>query len=615
MVGARLQRIFLSVLLVGLSCVRVDAAEPQWIRVSSAHFAVLTDAGERKGQLVAYRLEQMRSVFGQLLMRTKLKLPQPLEVVAVQDYGRVAPASNSAPGFFLSGEDRNYIVLNAGDDESWRAVSHPFAHLMLNDNYPPTQGWFDEGFAEYFSSIRLDDKQVQAGGDPDSLSDLLKASAWIPIPELFNTAHDTSNYQEGTQHTLFNAESWMVMHYLLNQNKLGETGTYFGLVENERVPVEQAMQQAYGMTPAQFEQAVKDYFRSLANPIHPFPTPLAPGDVGTSTQQVSDTEARALLGEVMVRVPEHRDQGLLELQGIINQPKLDNAIAHRALAWDHMQKKEFDQATEELSKALERDAADPWTHYYLALVKYHAAQASGQPFKGLSNMMQDLRTVLDWYPEFAEAYSMLGMARVEGGGINSAMESMRAAMLLSPRNQQYVLNMAQIYMAGKKWDAATELLERLKSNPNAQIAQAAERNLADLPTLKKYGMLPQQTVEPAAKAAPAAQAQPKPAKPSAQEQEPESGQSPEPPAEPQPDRRTVRFVKGKLVGVDCAQAPAAVVTVVAGGKTLKLRTEDYQSLLLIGEDRFSCGWKNRSVAVNYKAGGKADGDLVSLELQ
>jgi Flp pilus assembly protein TadD len=369
------------------------------------------------------------------------------------------------------------------------------------------------------------------------------------------------------------------------------------------------------MSPAQFEQAVKEHFRSLVNPVQQFPTPLGPGDVGTSTQQVSDPEARALLGEVLVRMPEHRDRGLLELQGIINQPKLDNAIAHRALAWDHMQKKEFDQATEELSKALEMDAADPWTHYYLALVKYHAAQASGQPFKGLSNMMQDLRTVLDWYPDFAEAYSMLGMARVEGGGINSAMESMRAAMLLSPRNQQYVLNMAQIYMAGKKWDAATELLERLKSSPNPQIAQAAEKNLADLPMLKKYGMLPQQAVEPAEKVAPAPQAQPKPAKPSAPAQEAESGEEPVPPAELQPDRRKMQFAKGKLVSIDCAHAPVAVLTVLAGGKTMKLRTENYKSLLLIGDDSFSCAWANRAVAVNYKAGGKADGDLVSLELQ
>src|SRR5436305_12594527 len=76
--------------------------------------------------------------------------------------------------------------------------------------------------------------------------------------------HDTANYQEGSHNTLFYAESWIVMHNLLNKNKLSETGTYFGLAQNQKMPVEQAIQQAYGMSSSQLEQAVKDYFRSLA---------------------------------------------------------------------------------------------------------------------------------------------------------------------------------------------------------------------------------------------------------------------------------------------------------------------------------------------------------------
>ncbi len=69
------------------------------------------------------------------------------------------------------------------------------------------------------------------------------------------------------------------------------------------------------------------------------------------------------------------------------------------------------------------------------------------------------------------------------------------------------------------------------------------------------------------------------------------------------------------MAVDCSQPPSAVLTVSSGAKVLKLRTEDYKSLTLIGADNFSCEWKSRTVAVNYRAGGKADGDLVSVELE
>jgi hypothetical protein len=70
-----------------------------------------------------------------------------------------------------------------------------------------------------------------------------------------------------------------------------------------------------------------------------------------------------------------------------------------------------------------------------------------------------------------------------------------------------------------------------------------------------------------------------------------------------------------LLAVDCAQAPAAVMMVSVGTKQLKLRTENYKELTLVGADEFSCAWTARTVSVNYRAGGKSDGDLVSVEVQ
>ena len=140
---------------------------------------------------------------------------------------------------------------------------------------------------------------------------------------------------------------------------------------------------------------------------------------------------------------------------------------------------------------MELDGRDPWVHYYLALVKVQSSQITRKPIQGVSNMIQDLVAVVDWNPDFAEAHNMLAMGRLEGGGVHAATDSIKIAIQLSPRNQQYLLNLAQIDLAGKKWDDATALLERLKNSPNPEIAQAARKSLEDLPTLKKYGVLPQ----------------------------------------------------------------------------------------------------------------------------
>src|SRR6266849_3004395 len=525
--------LILSLLCASSLCSRTSArsTEPKWLRINSAHFSVLTDAGDRKGREVVSRLEQMRDIFTQLFRKTKLRLPEPLDVIALrsdEEYIRLAPLRQgrpiSAPGFFLAGEDRNFVVLDLAAEDSWRAASREFARLLLNFNYPPTQDWFDEGFAQYFSSLRLGDNQAQMGGDPmqnrpweqalpgqssavsnspKSFVELLNRP-WLPMPDLFMMRATPSGYPP-----MFYAQSWIVMHYLLTQNKLSEAGAYFGLVEIQKLPVEQAIQQAFGVTTAQFEQTVKDYFHSLswtqppasAKPAnaagstgsaYQFLSVLEAGQVGSSVLDITEAQAQALVAEVMVRLPEHRDQGQKELETVISDPKTENAIAYRGLAWAHLERKEFDQANEELARAMELDGRAPWVRYYMALVKFKAAQTTRKPIQGVSNMIQDLVAVVDWDPDFAEAYNMLAMGRLAGGGVHAATDSIRVAIQLSPRNQQYLLNLAQIDLAGRKWDDATALFERLKNSLNPQIAQAARKNLEDLPTLKKYGVLPQE---------------------------------------------------------------------------------------------------------------------------
>jgi tetratricopeptide (TPR) repeat protein len=651
------------------------AAEPPWLELHSTHFTVITDAGEKKGREVALRFEQMRAVFASLLAKDRLRLPVPLTILALKNdkaFYQMAPLRQgqaiSVPGFFLPGDDQNFIVLNLFEEESWRSVAHDFAHMLLNCNYPPAQGWFDEGLTEYFSSIRVDNKQVAIGSDPElgasfgddllqnqrelrtskSLTEFLGGQVWLSMADLFTMKHDASTYREGTHHTLFYAQSWMVMHYVLNQRKLPETGTYFDLVQNQHVAVEEAIAKAYGMSSAQFEQAVKDYFHSLralftaldaskqagvaanAAQVYQFPVPLGPDDMVISSQPLPETDARALAAEVKVRIPERRELGLKELQALATAgpeshpaPKRSaeenasesnsaigtgNEMAHRVLAWDHIQHGEFDEAAEELANAAALNQHDMWIRYYLSLLKYRIAQSKHLEIQGLANMMQDLRAVLDWYPEFADADDLLGVARMEGGGPVAAMQAERAAIQLSPRNEQYVLHLAEIYLAGKSWEAANALLERLKASDNAQIAAIAREKLGQISNERKYGMS-----SAAGTAAANLTTQKSPFDVLVEDAaERAAAQSK---SEAAPDRRPSQYLKGKLVTVDCSQSPAATLTIASGARTVKLRTGDFKSLLLIGADQFSCEWRDRSVSVNYKAAGQGAGDLVSLEIR
>jgi tetratricopeptide (TPR) repeat protein len=623
-----------------------SSAERHWIRIDSSHFSVLTDGDEKRGHEVAVRFEQMRAVFAQLLMKSRVNITEPIDIIAFKDddgYEQAAPShqgSGLSSGFSVPGEDRTYFVLNLSREESWRTVTSEFARVLLRDNYPPTQAWFDQGFVEYFSSLHLTDTQMRIGGDPNgSLVAQLNKTNWLGLAQLFL---ENPRQLDESQHSLFQAQSWIVLNYLLHQNQLPAIGAYFGLVENEKLTVDDAIQKAFGMSSAQLEQAVKDYFRSLSVEAKstnapsgagaPVSAPVTADMVGTSTHQIPPAEAEALVAEMKLRLPDRREEARKELAAIIEQGNADNAVAHRALAWDLIEQKQYDQAGEELGNALAIDRKDPWTHYYLAICKFQDAQSSGREMRGLANMMQDLHVVLDWDRDFAEAYHLLALAQIEGGGLRAAADSIRAAIERAPRKPGYLLDLARIYEAAKNWDAATALLERLSGNSDPEIANAAKKELHDLPYIKKYGIPPVSASDsppaagasaspvskPSAAPAPNRNSSPgasknrSPSSPSAPEDADEEGSEPSP--GPQIDRRPIQNRKGTLVSVDCSQTPVAILRVSIGARTVKLRAADYKALMLIGADSFSCDWSNRSVSVNYRPGGQADGDLVSLEV-
>jgi hypothetical protein len=677
--------VILLALLFYVPC--ISATEPPWLEIHSTHYTVITDAGEKKGREIALRFEQMRAVFANLLTKDRLNESRPLTILAFKNdssYYRLAPLHQGqpieAPGFLVSGEDQDFVALNGFEEDPWRALAHDFAIRLLNFNYPPAQGWFDEGLAEYFSSIRVDNKEVEIGGDPElqptakedllgnqrethppkSLTELLAAQVWLALPDLFTMKHDPSR-NEGTRHTLYYAESWIVMHYLLHEKKLPETGAYFGLVLNQHLPVEEAIQQAYGMSSAQLEKAVKDYFHSqsgfqaavddarhtTADPNQPspvarsgqtdhFPVPVGPEDSAITSKPLSESDARAMYAAVQARIPERRDFGLKTLRELAMTPTeadrkaeskptkrmgedseqlptnaIGNPTAHRFLAWDAIEHDEFEEGFNEINDAASLNPRDMWLRYYLSAGKYRVARARHTDMMGLANMMLDLKAVLEWNPQMANAYDLLAVARNSGGSSTAALQAEREAMTLCPRNEQYVLHLAEIYVSSRKWDSASSLLDRLKSSGDPQIAAQARDLLMQASTQRKYGV----PANSNGAGQPKYEAQKSPfdvlEEDAAKRDAGENTGTPEAPG----DRRTTKFVKGRLVGIDCSKAPMAILTVHSDQGTLKLRTADYKSLLLIGADDFSCEWRDRQVTANYKSSNAGSGDLVSLEMR
>src|SRR5260370_1185371 len=284
-----------------------------------------------------------------------------------------------------------------------------------------------------------------------------------------------------------------------------------------------------------------------------------------------------------LRMPEGGGEEVQQLQELAGDPETDTGVTHRALAWAHVQKGEAEKAFEELSTALDMSPSDPWVRFGMAEASYHSGE-KGAKVQGLANTIHSLQLVINEFPDLAEAYALLGWARLVGGGTNSAIEAMTTAIQLSPRNESYQLRLAETYLATKKWDEATAVLERLKVSQSPQIASAAKKELNDMPFLKKFGVRPEDEKGPRESITANTQKR--------EEVEDEDTEAkPAPTVEPPVDRRAVQFLRAKLVSVDCSQAPAAGGALAGGGTAFKLGAEGYKSLAVVGGAGFSFDWE------------------------
>jgi len=74
-------------------------------------------------------------------------------------------------------------------------------------------------------------------------------------------------------------------------------------------------------------------------------------------------------------------------------------------------------------------------------------------------------------------------------------------------------------------------------------------------------------------------------------------------------------MKGILTSVDCSAPPSAIMNVVSGSNSWKIKVADTNHAVLLGADSFSCSWTTRKVALNYVETGADEGRAISVELQ
>ena len=451
-------------------------AEEQWIEVQSPHFSILTDGGEKSGRDLGHQFEQMRSVFAQLFSR-QIRQSVPLQIIALKSSRQLseyAPLYQGKPvktvGFYLRSQDRDYIVLEVDAPNRWETVFHEYAHLLLAANLPDLPPWFTEGFAEFYSTIAIDSKHATIGHAPESVAEVLRHEALMPVATLFAVDHDSPVYNDDSDpRSIFYAESWLVVHYLWDHNQMEQAQRYFEL-ERQHVPIAEAFKQAFDMTPEQFDHVLQKYSHSSLEALR---VPLREGleQISFSVAPVTALNAMTSLAGVHAHQTGYVQRAIKEFQEILEQDP-DNATAHRDLGYIYYYQHDSEGALPHLQKAAEKAPRDWRVHFFWAELAAAKSDDALAP-----KIEKEARLVTELNPEFADGYGLLGFAFMVEHRNVEAIAAYQTALRLKPQSEVYALNLAELYTLQGRLDEAKVLFLYLQNSGNEMIATAARSHL------------------------------------------------------------------------------------------------------------------------------------------
>ena len=587
------------------------AAAQKWVAVRSPNFEVRTDAGDKRGRELASRFEQMRKLF-QVLLPRPMKPGQPLTIVAFRDQNglmQVAPRwkgrAVDVGGLFLKGEDRNYIALNALAENAWQLVFHEYAHFLMSTNFPPAPAWWDEGFADYYSTASFTKKDFVIGEPPEGYVDLLRKGL-MPSEKLLTTRRESDSYNgAGHERSLFYAQSWVFVHYLFDKHLLEAATQYFHLTMNLGEPPSSAVQRAFGKTLKELDDSLKQYVAENGWKSVRFPVTDSIVTASYVSRKLDDVEVRSTLAELYLHSPDHQVDAEREFSAIL-QSSPDNAAAHRGLGYVLMRKAQFEDARKEFSEAAELGLRDTKVYFYAA----YCLQKQGKELRSNDLMwmarMLDQAIALD--PDDAEALNL--KATVVGRASNSAeaVRLLRRAVELQPRKPEFKLNLAYQYMQQRKFDDADALLQTLAKNSDPAIAAAARKHLETSKVWRGNPLLQQiatskekYTSEQWGRSEGVIDEDVKKLEAAQRGEETEN--------------RPIKFAKGTLISSQCSNSGELLAKAKIGKKLVTLHAPDHAKLVMIGADAFNCGWKNRAMSLNYRERSAHDFDIVSIELK
>jgi tetratricopeptide (TPR) repeat protein len=583
------------------------SASDSWIQVTSPHFTVVSNAGEKQARRIANQFEEIRSVFHFILPALRVDSGRPLTVIAVKnedsmkaflpDYWAGKDRARPA-GLFVQGFDESFGLLRTditgSAENSYHSLYHEYTHSILRLNFSALPVWLDEGLAEFYGNTVVTDNEIQIGRPSSNQVALLRRSSLIPLDQLMNADRRSPFYNEQDRASIFYAESWALVHYLALDDQASKQqylSEYLKAWDETRDGEEAARRTFKDLK--QFQAKLDSYIHQPAfNFRHGKPqAKFSPNDY--TVRSITPTEAMVVQADFFQHSGHANDGRRLLKQAQEAEPNL--ATLHACLGYDNYVQYNNDEAEQEFKQAVQLNPQEFRPYFYLAEIAYRKNKYG---VGSTPQIITYLEKVVQLNPNFAPAYAFLSVAyRQQQETREKALDAGFKANHLDPSVLAYVADIGDALMALDRGADARTIGEKLKKAARSPQEKALAEQYQE--RLARHEQFVRNKQSPGTLAAGADYAA------SAQDVI-DSGQSIEI-GESGVGRPKSSSEEGVIRDVDCASSHGATIKFAILGETLMLSVTDLTKIEYRAGGKDSTAdaqpcsqWKGRKARITFK---------------
>lgn len=450
-----------------------------WRQLDASNITVIGDGNERTLRVAAARVAAFRAALMQLERGARAG-SEPLIVLVCESarvFNAILPRFNGRPlkdvgGFFQQGSETSFIGLGRGGstEENLRVVFHELAHAVLSTSEDRPPPWWNEGLAEYYSTFEwlADGRGGRVGTPVRHHLETLHAQ-FMPLAELLAIDYESPFYNEGARRSLFYAQSWALVHYLLDERGVRREAfdDYSARLARGEARVD-AFARSFAQSVDQVERELRSYVQrpALAGRIVALSTP---GDGGPSVkpQLITDARLDTVIADLLLlqgRAEEARARveplaRALPVSSRTHEPAVV-AEARRIIGQLELREGRVAEAVAEL-RAAAREATDTFSaHLFLARALLQDARRAARSDPRLLEACRAAERATEVRPESDAAWAWLARCQLRRvSGAASALLAARRAIDAAPRVPDHRLLLARALLELRDLPAAREALD------------------------------------------------------------------------------------------------------------------------------------------------------------